>query len=71
VRFNGRRIGTLCLVDSTKEKTRSIAKRIGSSLATTVKCSEPRDDRLKPDLSFTYEDYTSADLVVEVAWSQE
>lgn len=64
------RIGTLCLVDSTKEGTKRIAKKISSSLAKRVKYRKPHDDRMEPDLSFTYEDCGIADLVVEVAWSQ-
>jgi hypothetical protein len=64
------RMGTLCLVDSTKEETKRIATKISSSLAKRVECSEPRDDRLEPDLSFTYQNCPTADLVVEVAWSQ-
>ncbi|KAI0975452.1 hypothetical protein F4678DRAFT_457735 [Xylaria arbuscula] len=62
--------GTLCNVDSSKEETMRIASGISSTLATRVKCNEPRDDQLEPDLSFTNEDCTDADLVVEVAWSQ-
>ncbi|KAI0108716.1 hypothetical protein GGR51DRAFT_514736 [Nemania sp. FL0031] len=62
--------GTLCNSESLKEETMRIAGGIRSTLATRVKCDEPRDDQLEPDLSFTNEDCTAADLVVEVAWSQ-
>ncbi|GAW18665.1 hypothetical protein ANO14919_081460 [Xylariales sp. No.14919] len=62
--------GSLCRVDHTKELTMEIAGKISSSLAKRVKPSEPRDDRLEPDLSFRHEDCRVADMVVEVAWSQ-
>ncbi|KAI0532521.1 hypothetical protein GGR58DRAFT_489901 [Xylaria digitata] len=62
--------GKLCNVETTKEETMRIASGISSTLASRVKFSEPRDDQLEPDLSFTNEDCTNADLVVEVAWSQ-
>ncbi|KAI0474680.1 hypothetical protein F4859DRAFT_514529 [Xylaria cf. heliscus] len=62
--------GTLCKVESTKIETMRIANGIKSTLAQTVKCSEPRDDQLEPDLSFTCKGCRTADLVVEVAWSQ-
>ncbi|KAI1124665.1 hypothetical protein F5Y10DRAFT_284891 [Nemania abortiva] len=62
--------GTLCKVDSSREETIKIARQIKSTLSTRVKCQEPRDDQLEPDLSFTYRGCGAADLVVEVAWSQ-
>ncbi|KAJ8132071.1 hypothetical protein O1611_g1553 [Lasiodiplodia mahajangana] len=62
--------GTLCSVDNSREETMRIASGISSTLATRVKCHEPRDDQLEPDLSFTNQDCTVADLAVEVAWSQ-
>ncbi|KAH0832575.1 hypothetical protein FOPE_01155 [Fonsecaea pedrosoi] len=62
--------GTLCTVQSTKEATMDIAKKIGSTLATTVECNGPLGERLEPDLSYTLEGCWNADLVVEVAWSQ-
>ncbi|RWA04455.1 hypothetical protein EKO27_g10647 [Xylaria grammica] len=62
--------GSLCRVDHTKELTMEIAGEISSSLAKRVKPSEPRDDRLEPDLSFRHENCRVADMVVEVAWSQ-
>lgn len=62
--------GTLCTVDSTREETKNVADKISSSLAKRVKCREPRDDHLEPDLSYTFEDCSVADLLVEVAWSQ-
>ncbi|KAI0410470.1 hypothetical protein F5X98DRAFT_385566 [Xylaria grammica] len=62
--------GSLCRVDYTKELTMEIAGKISSSLAKRVKPSEPRDDRLEPDLSFKHENCRVADMVIEVAWSQ-
>lgn len=64
------RKGEHCKVDSTKQNTINVAGKIRSSLAARVKCSEPRDDQLEPDLSYTCDDCTVADLLVEVAWSQ-
>ncbi|OAL24439.1 hypothetical protein AYO20_10665 [Fonsecaea nubica] len=68
--LNSIRSGTLCTVESTKEATMDAAKKIGSTLATTVECNAPHGDRLEPDLSYTSEGCSIADLVVEVAWSQ-
>ncbi|KAI0875961.1 hypothetical protein GGS24DRAFT_499258 [Hypoxylon argillaceum] len=62
--------GVLCNVESSKSETMKFASEISSTLATTVNCNEPRDDRLEPDLSFTYKGCGTADLVVEIAWSQ-
>ncbi|KAI0110181.1 hypothetical protein F4814DRAFT_451156 [Daldinia grandis] len=62
--------GALCTVDGTRAETVKVASRLKPTLAVRVKCKEPRDDRLEPDLSFTYRECTVADLVVEVAWSQ-
>ncbi|KAI1420241.1 hypothetical protein F5Y12DRAFT_788405 [Xylaria sp. FL1777] len=62
--------GTLCNADGPKEETMRIAKGISSTLAARVKCNEPRDDQLEPDLSYTNEDCIDADLVIEIAWSQ-
>lgn len=47
-----------------------IAKSIGSTFATKVKCVESRDGRLESDFPFTYEDSGVAGLVVKVVWSQ-
>ncbi|KAI0512698.1 hypothetical protein F5B22DRAFT_648546 [Xylaria bambusicola] len=60
--------GSLCRVDRSKESTMEIA--INSSLAKTVKPIEPRGDRLEPGLSFRHQGCRVADMVVEVAWSQ-
>ena len=62
--------GLLGTVDSTKKRTEEVASSISSSLAARVKCDEPRDDQLEPDLSYTHDDSSTAGLVVEVAWSQ-
>ncbi|KAI0532298.1 hypothetical protein GGR58DRAFT_490747 [Xylaria digitata] len=68
------RRGTLFGVDSSEEskrETKRIARNIHSTLATRVEYEEPHVDRLEPDLSFTSEGCTIANLVVEVAWSQK
>lgn len=62
--------GTLSTAKSTEAETIKVASKLRTTLTTKVKCREPRDDRLEPDLSFMYRECTMADLVVEVAWSQ-
>ncbi|KAI1170114.1 hypothetical protein F4777DRAFT_592191 [Nemania sp. FL0916] len=62
--------GTLCKIQGSKKATMQIASKIRSTLASKVKCSEPRDDRLEPDQSFKYRSCLVAGIVVEVAWSQ-
>ncbi|KAI1278526.1 hypothetical protein F5Y07DRAFT_360277 [Xylaria sp. FL0933] len=63
-------LGLLCTASTSKESTMKHAKRIGSTLGTTVHSEEDLYDRLEPVLSYTHNDCLRADLVVEISWSQ-